>query len=62
MSNSQEQPWSNNPNAPDIPRVVYVGEKANFAGTLVSSILYGTRNWYTYPCVHPYLPRLPGLP
>jgi len=40
---SDEQPWSDNPNAPQIPYDLYFGEKANFAGILVGAILYGTR-------------------
>ena len=43
MSDSQEwPPWSDNPNAPNIPYRVYLDEKANFAGYILSSILYGT--------------------
>ena len=42
MSDSQEQPWSDNPNAPKIPYRIYFDEKANFAGHLLTSILYGT--------------------
>ena len=41
MSDSQEKPWSNNPNTPKIPRSLYQYEKANFAGILICSILYG---------------------
>jgi len=40
---SDEKPWSNNPNAPQIPYELYFGEKANFAGILIGAILYGTR-------------------
>jgi len=43
MSDSQEQSWSDNPNAPNIPPIIYRFEKAWFAGTLISAILYGTR-------------------
>jgi len=42
MSDFQEQPWSNNPNAPDIPYRAYILEKGYFAGVLIGSILYGT--------------------
>ena len=42
MSDSQQQPWSDNPNAPKIPYYAYLDEKAWFAGIVVSSILYGT--------------------
>ena len=41
MSGPQEHPWSDNPNAPKIPTLLYLYEKAWFAGTLVSLILYG---------------------
>jgi len=41
MSNSHKQPWSNGPNAPKIPYSVYIEEKADFAGMLLASILYG---------------------
>ena len=44
MSDSQEQPWSDNPNAPSISRRLYFDKKAYFAGLLISSILYGTPN------------------
>ena len=42
MSDPQEQPWSDNPNAPNISRRLYFDEKAYFAGLLISSVLYGT--------------------
>ena len=42
MSGSQKQPWSDDPNAPKIPYRLYFDEKANIAGYLVSSVLYGT--------------------
>jgi len=42
MSESQEPPWSNNPNAPKIPYSLYLEEKADFAGMLIASVLYGT--------------------
>ena len=38
----QHKLWSDNPNAPKIPYILYFNEKANFAGSLVTSILYGT--------------------
>ena len=44
MSDSQEQPWSDHPNAPNISRRVYFYEKAYFAGLLIGSILYGALN------------------
>lgn len=43
MSDSQEQPWSDSPNAPKIPSYIYRFEKTWFAGVLVGSILHGTR-------------------
>jgi len=43
MSDSQERPWSNNPNAPKVPHDFYLEEKAYFAGVLIAAILYGTR-------------------
>ena len=44
MSNYPDwQPWSDNPNAPNITYSVYFAEKATFAGMLISSILYGER-------------------
>ena len=51
MPDSQERPWSDNPNAPKIPYDVYYAEKTWFAGTLISSILYGA-----------YKVSLPSLP
>jgi len=48
---SQEQPWSNDPNAPQIPHDLYFGEKATFAGILIGAILYGTSAYaLVYPC------------
>ena len=41
-SDSSEKPWSNNPNAPQIPYSLYLAEKSNFAGNLIGAILYGT--------------------
>ena len=42
MSVSQEQPWSNNLNAPKIPYYLYVAEKSRFAGVSLISIGFGT--------------------
>ena len=36
------KPWSDNPNAPKIPRFTYFEEKATLAGVFIASILYGT--------------------
>ena len=44
MSDSQEPLWSDNPNAPKISRTLYLDEKADFAGNLLASILYGMLN------------------
>ena len=44
MSDSQELPWSDGPNAPSIPYFFYLQEKSFFAGILISSILYGMPN------------------
>jgi len=41
MSDSDQKPWSDNPNAPKIPYSLYFQEKADFAGILIGSILYG---------------------
>ena len=54
MSDSQERPWSDNPNAPRIPYWLYLQEKSRFAGVFLGSILYGTNkvslSTCTYPC------------
>ena len=42
MPDSQEQSWSDDPNAPKITHYLYFREKAGFAGYLIGSILYGT--------------------
>ena len=42
MSDPQGKSWSNNPYAPRISYNLYFREKTNFAGALISSILYGT--------------------
>ena len=47
MSDSQEKPWSDNPNAPQIPYYLYFEEKADFAGVLIGSILYGMHMVFT---------------
>ena len=41
MSDSQEQLWSDNPNAPKITYALYFAEKSYFAGILLAAILYG---------------------
>ena len=55
MSDSQEQTWSDSPNAPKIPYSVYLDEKADFAGMVGTAILYGM---YT---THPYTACLTAL-
>lgn len=41
MSGSPEGPWSNNPNAPQIPYVLYVAEKSLLAGLILGAVFYG---------------------
>ena len=53
MSGPQQNPWSNNPNAPKISYGLYSDEKSWFAGVLTASILYGTRK--TPPPSRPYI-------
>ena len=53
MSNSQDQPWSDNPNAPKISHSLYVSEKAIFAGHFLHSILYGTSKTHHPTPVYP---------
>ena len=42
MSDSWEQPWSNNYDAPLILKYEYTEEKVILAGSFIGSILYGT--------------------
>ena len=42
MSGSQQMPWSNNSNAPNISYGTYLIEKSGLAGLFVGSMLYGT--------------------
>ena len=44
MASFESPPFSTNPNAPKITYDVYFQEKANFAGILIASILYGARS------------------
>ena len=46
MSDSSQNPWVNEPNAPRISDRVHSAEKANFAGSLISAICYGTPTPY----------------
>ena len=48
MYDSQQKPWSDNPNAPKIPYHLYVQEKASFAGNMIGSILYGTPHLHVH--------------
>ena len=45
MSEFLEKTWSNDPNAPKLPPSFYLGEKANFAGSIIGAILYGTSDY-----------------
>ena len=60
MSDSQLNPWSDRPDAPNIPYDLYSAEKATFAGNIVCSILYGTPKTpspvYLSVCAHPVCP------
>ena len=61
MSNPPEQPWSNSPNAPKIPYSLYAKEKADFAGTLAASILYGGHKTFHYTFNHAHFTgSIPG--
>ena len=42
MSNSPEESWSEDPNAPQIPPGLYLAEKEAFAGLLIGTVFYGT--------------------
>ena len=50
MPDSSEAPWSDNPNAPKIPRWLHTVEKVHFAGFLIGATLYGTST-RTLTCV-----------
>ena len=43
MSGSPEKPWSSDLNAPQIVYGLYLAEKSNFAGVILSAALYGTQ-------------------
>jgi hypothetical protein len=58
MSDSSSNPWSDNPNAPQIPHWLYVAEKTNIAGILIAGILYGTHNLRVYRIVLNWSVRL----
>jgi len=42
VSQWYNQPWSDNPRAPQIQKHEYFAEKATLAGNLISTLLYGT--------------------
>ena len=60
MSDSQEQWWPDNPNAPKITHILYFQEKATYAGSVIGSILYGTRGLLV-AYLHARLSRSLGL-
>lgn len=43
MSDPSETPWSDNPNAPQIPYSLHFNEKVNFVGYPIGAMFYGTR-------------------
>ena len=45
-------PWSEDPNAPQIPPFLYLAEKENFAGLLIGTILYGMLPMHPSICTH----------
>lgn len=51
MSDPSPKAWSTSPNAPQIPRELYVDEKENLNGNFAGAILYGTLT-YTHPPAH----------
>jgi hypothetical protein len=54
MSDSSKNPWSSNPNAPQITHFEYVSEKSNFAGSLVGAVFYGSPTC-TCPCIRAHI-------
>ena len=48
MSDTEQNPWSDNPNAPKIPHDVYFSEKIVFAGLLIAAVLYGINAPYLH--------------
>ena len=61
MSNPLETPWSNHPNAPQIPLWLYLGDKGTFAGVLIGTILYGMLSCRRYPSIVAHLASLAKL-
>ena len=58
---SSEKPWSNNPNAPQIPYSWYLAEKTTFAGILISAILYGAPTHMSVYLPSPTQPIIVGI-
>ena len=58
MSDPWEQPWSDDPDTPQISKYEYIGEKATLGGSFVGSILYGTP---AHTFVYSHSLRLSGL-
>jgi hypothetical protein len=51
MSDSSDQSWSNNPNAPQIPYQIHTWEKEYFSGEVLATVAYGTPSYVSaYPC------------
>ena len=59
MSDSLGEPWSDNPDAPQIPDWVYFEEKAYFAGVILGAVLYGAP---PYPSIHLHSHRRLNVP
>lgn len=59
MSDSSETPWSDNPNAPQIPYALYFAEKSNFAGALLGAIFYGMP--VIYPSIRAHQSTVLGI-
>ena len=58
MSDFLGLPWSQKPNAPQIPLFLYLAEKESSAGLLIGTILYGTLT----PCIRLSVLTLPVRP
>lgn len=55
MSESSEQFWSNNPNAPQIPLVVHLVERGTLVGLFFTTILYGVVVALFFRCMYALL-------
>lgn len=51
MSDSPEQPWSDNPNAPKIPLRLHLSEKGNFTAAPICAVLYGIATIIFFQCM-----------